>query len=686
MIMGYMHTLFIKKKLLKRGLLGIVILFVCLILAVYIISFLLGPPPLSNDQNTIYFAQNGDVIGEEKGAESRYWVDLDDMSPHIIDATLAVEDQNFYHHRGFDPKGITRALLLNVKNLSLKEGASTLTQQYARNLYLNHEKTWSRKLKEAFYTIRLEMFYDKDDILEGYLNTIYFGHGAYGVEAASRHFFNKHANELTISEAAMLAGIPKGPTYYSPLNDKERAEARQERTLHLMHAQDKISKTDLENAQQETLTYDNGLQKDDKRAAHFQDTILEAAADILSLDKASIQSGGYHIHTTINTDRQAQLHSEVNEEIDTSSDIEIGAIAMKPQTGAIEALIGGRDYDHSTFNRATKAKRMPGSAFKPFLYYTALEHNYTASTTLMSQPTTFKIAHNNSYQPSNFNDYYADAPITLAQALPLSDNIYAVKTGLFVGIDQLIETAQKIGITSDLPEVPSLALGTASVSVEEMVTAYSMLANGGLNIEPHIITKITDSDGRVVFERQKNQPDQILNPTHTFILTHLLTGMFNDQLNGYMSVTGSTIADQLTRTYAGKSGTTSSDSWMIGYSPSLVTGIWTGYDDNRTLDSVGETTYAKNIWAGFMETAHENKPAETFDVPPTVVAVKIDPQTGDIATPYCDRAVLMYYERGTEPTSHCTAHFPTDRNKGKHIVKERQEKRGFLERLFDLFH
>lgn len=649
---------------------------------IYMISFLLGPPEIISERNTIYYDQNGAIIGEEKGIESRYWIDVAEMSPNITQAVIAIEDKKFFDHNGFDLKRIMGATLLNIQSLSLKEGASTLTQQYARNLFLTHEKTWSRKLKEAFYTVRLEMYYSKEEILEGYLNTIYFGHGAYGVEAASRYFFNKSAAEISLAEAAMLVGIPKGPTYYSPLNDLEKANERQQIILDQLLEQDIISESEYSTAINEQLNYVAQQDKQTKNIApYFQDVVVKEAADILQLDQAFIKSSGYHIYTTLNSQFQQQLENMIYKNMQKTSELQAGAIALDPKTGAMQALVGGRSYEESPFNRAVDAKRMTGSVFKPFLYYAALENNYTASTKLISKPTVFTLENNETYQPSNFNHYYAEAPITLAQALALSDNIYAVKTNLFLGVEKLIESARQFGITSDLPAVPSLALGTASVSVEEMVTGYGMLANGGKQINNYTIEKIVDQYGRTVFEHKDKVGEQILDPINTFILTDLLTGMFDRALDGYMAVTGSTISDQLSRVYAGKSGTTNADSWMIGYSPTLVTGIWTGYDDNREIRSTTETAHAKNIWAEFMEAAHEGSEPQKFAIPPGVVSVRIDPSTGQLATPYCPVSRPMYFKKGTEPANHCMTHFPAGED---NIELEDHNDKGILQRLFEL--
>lgn len=668
------------RRIVLKLLFGITLFFVSGILLLYLIAFLLGPPNLLNDQKTIYYSASGDMIGEEHGVENRYWVGLEKISPNIIDATLMIEDQRFYNHNGFDIKRILGAVLKDIKTMSLKEGASTLTQQYARNLYLSHEKTWSRKLKEAFYTLRLEIFYSKEEILEGYLNTVYYGHGAYGIEAASHYFFNKEASDLTIAEAAMLAGIPKGPTYYSPQNDLERATNRQQQILAIMHEKDIISEEEYFSAKSEQLVFtDPSERKQLSIGPYFQDTVLAEAVDLLDIDQESVRSGGYQIYTTLDINLQKQLEESIVQTIHDSSKIEVGGVVVDPNNGAIRALVGGRSYEKSPFNRAIQAKRMPGSTFKPFLYYAALEHGYTATTMLMSKPTAFEIEDGQVYQPSNFNGYYANEPITLAQAIALSDNIYAVKTNMYLGVETLVETARKFGITSKLPSVPSLALGTATVSVEEMVSGYSMLANGGYSIDGHTIEKIVDREGRTVYKRDDSSQKHVLDPQKAFILTQLMTGTFDESLNGYMSVTGSSIVDNLTRTYAGKTGSTDSDSWMIGFSPSLVAGIWTGYDDNRSITSVPERSYSKEIWSTFMEQAHQAIPEEHFEAPDGLVAVPVDPTTGLRATPHCPTSTVMFFEKGTEPEFYCNEHFYGDE------LEHNDKEKGLFRRWFEVF-
>lgn len=674
----------LKKHFFIKITIGFLLLLLSLVVGVYLVSFLLGPPDLAPQQNTVLYSEAGEVIGEENANGIDDWTALDEMPDTLTQSTLLAEDQHFYQHHGFDMKRILGALWTDLKTMSLKQGASTLTQQYARNLYLSFEKSWTRKLQEAFYTIRLEMFYDKDEILEGYLNTIYYGHGAYGIASASEHYFDKPVTELSVAETTMLAAIPKGPTYYSPFSNPENAEKRQNWILRLLRDHQVINEKEFQQADQEKLEFnDPDEKKQDKQAPYFADAALQEAASLLDLDQEQVRAGGYQIYTSLDSKQQKQLKKNKDAVFEEDSDMEIGAIAMDPDDGGIRALLGGRNYQDSSFNRAIKSNRMPGSAFKPFLYYGALENGYTPATMLMSKPTTFKLEDGQEYKPNNFNGYYADKPITLAQALALSDNIYAVKTGLFLGVDNLIDTARDVGITSKLPEVPSLTLGTAATSVEDMVNGYGVFANNGQETSAHTVEKIADRKGKVLFERDDDQGKQVLDEKQTFILTQMLTGMFDRSLDGYMSVTGSTIADQLSRTYAGKSGSTDSDSWMIGYSPDLVTGIWTGYDDNRTIEKVKEKAYAKEVWARFMEDAHKKVPRHGFAAPADIVKVAIDPETGKRATRYCEHSRDMYFEKGTEPTEYCNEHLPEGKKDRTEEKQDEKDKKGPLKKLFD---
>lgn len=619
---------------------------------------ILGAPPLAVPQSTLFFASDGTLLGESNSGQKRYWVPLDKISPDLVNATLSVEDKSFYAHHGFDYKRIAGAIIADIKAFSKVQGASTITQQYARNLFLEHDKTWKRKLHEAFYTIRLEMNYSKKEILEGYLNTIYYGHGAYGIQAASQFFYGKDASELTLAEATMLAGVPKGPGYYSPLASEENAKKRQAIILNTMVTNDYIDKKLAEETKSIPLTI-IGKHPDSQVeiAPYFQDAVRNALKNQLKLDDRTIALGGLKVYTTLDPKQQEIAERQVQEKIASESEIQVGLVAMDPKNGYVRAMVGGRNYEESNFNRAVQAIRQPGSTIKPLLYYAALTQGFTPASTMRSELTTFQFDEGrDTYTPHNFNNKYADGEITLAQALAVSDNIFAVKTHLFLGADTLINTVKEFGISTKMDNVPSLALGTSGVRVIEMANAYSMFANGGLKVHPTLITKVEDYNGNVIF-KHKNESTKVLDPAKTYVMTQMLTGMFDPRLNGYATVTGNSLVKQITRPYAGKSGSTETDSWMVGFSPQLVTAVWTGYDAGKPITLVAEKSYTKNIWAQFMEEALAGKPVKAFKPPKDgVVGVYVNPENGKLATKDCPVRRFTYFVTGTEPTEYCTEH------------------------------
>ena len=649
---------------------------------VLIYAKILGPPPLAVPQSTLFYADDGTVIGESDNGQKRYWVELDQISPHLVDATISIEDRKFYSHHGFDYKRIAGAVIADIKAMAKVQGASTISQQYARNLFLAHEKTWKRKLLEAFYTIRLEMNYTKNEILEGYLNTIYYGHGAYGAEAASQYFFGKKAGDLTLGEAAMLAGVPKGASIYSPFNSLENAKGRQKLILRTMVATDKITKQEADQALNEQLTFvGKHLHTKTKIAPYFQDAVRHVLKTELNLDDRIIELGGLKVYTTIDTKQQEIAEQTVERSIAKESEIQIGLVAMDPKTGYVRAMVGGRNYEESPFNRAVQAVRQPGSTIKPLLYYAALEKGFTPSTVMRSEQTTFRFDDERpDYSPKNFNSQYANGDITMAQALALSDNIFAVKTHLFLGENTLIETAKKFGLTTKMANVPSLALGTSGVRVIEMANAYSILANGGKKVSPIVIKRVENHQGDIIYEHNK-EAVPILQPELAYVMSQMMTGIFDPKLNGYTSVTGSTVINDMTRAYAGKSGTTDTDSWMIGFSPELVSAVWTGYDKGKNITSSADKSYAKKIWVHFMEDALKGKPAKGFKAPKGTVGVYINPINGKLATANCPIQRFTYFVSGTEPTEYCTDHLLYQEEKPE--KKEKKPKKPWYKKLFN---
>lgn len=645
--------------------------------ALLVTLYLLGPPTIAHDKEITIVDQSGTIISEE----TQVIDDMNKLPDYLIEGVILAEDRHFYEHFGIDLRGIARALLRNLESGKLKEGASTISQQLARNLYLSHEKTWSRKVKELYYTIRLEMFYSKDQLLTAYLNTIYFGHGAYGISEASQFYFGKDAADLSLAEATMVIGIPKGPTYYSPYNNIERAKERQHFILEKLLHKKMITEADFYQATGEDLAFKEVKEARNSSVDYFIDYVFAEALEQLSLTKETLLAKNARITTTL--DYTLQENSELkleNESLD-ESELEVGIISLDQATGAIRQMIGGSDYVASPYNRAVYSKRMVGSTFKPFLYYTALEHNFTATTMLTSEPTAFMIDEE-VYEPSNYNGYYAYKPITLAQALALSDNIYAVKTQLFLGADVVVDMTKQLGITADLPKVASLALGSASIPLLEMVQAYAVLANGGYEVNPFAIEKITTEEGDILYERKVTPRRKLLDQGKSFLMTHLMTGMFDRRLNDYMEVTGSSIIDDLHHEYAGKSGTTNSDSWMIGYSPKLVTGVWTGYDDNRPLKKTRDKALAKQTWARIMHDYHEDEEEGlSFPIPENIVGKVIDVESGLLATENCTSTRMTYFEAGTEPTVHCRNHLASD---DEERLIEDHDNQSFLKKVFDL--
>jgi 1A family penicillin-binding protein len=543
-----------------------------------LLAKLMGPPALLVPQTTIMYAADGSKIGEiNNGGQNRYWLPLEKIDKDVISATISIEDKSFYKHNGFDLKRIAGALLADLKAGAKVQGASTITQQYARNLFLTHDKTWRRKFQEAFYTLRLEMSYSKDEILEGYLNTIYYGHGSHGIQSASRYYFGKNAEDLTLAESSMLAGIPKGPSYYSPISHEENAKKRQGIILNSMADDGTIKKGAVKKASSEKLIFVREKEEEVATIApYFQDAVMRALKKELNINTNSIQFGGLRIYTTLDPNMQEVAEHTIENRIIDNSGIQTALVAMDPRSGDVKALVGGRDFKESSFNRALQARRAPGSTFKPFLYYTALENGYTASTPIKSEPTTFAMADGvTNYKPKNFKNRYANDFITMAQALALSDNIYAVKTNLYLGPDKLVKTAKKFGIKSELAGIPSLALGSKAVGVLELTNAYGVFANGGKKVEPVFISKITDSKGEVLYEH-KYESEQVIDTNKAFVMTDLLSGTFDEKLNDYTSVTGASINHYLTRPMAGKSGSTPNDSWMVGYAPQNLKGVWVG--------------------------------------------------------------------------------------------------------------
>ncbi len=499
-------------------------------------------------------------------------------------------------------------------------------------------------------TMEIESHYSKDDILEGYLNTINYGHGMYGIENASQFYFGKSATNLNLAEASILAGIPKAPTYYSPINDMKAAKKRQSYILKTMVNNGYITEEEMNSAYNEELII-KGVDNEENLSSvsYYKDAVLEEAKKLGILSNSLIEAGGLKIYTNYDKEAQTILELNTKKNIDKDSSIQTASIMMRPEDGAIIALIGGRDYNSSSYNRATQAKRQVGSTMKSFLYYAALENGFTSSSSFISEETTFTFEDKSTYSPKNYNNKYANKAISMATAIAYSDNIYAVKTHEFLGEDALVEVAKRVGISSKLEQVPSLALGTSEMSIQELSSGYSVFANEGYKIDSHIITKIENKDGDVLYEN-KEEREKVLNSNLTFILSNLLTGTYDASFVDYNYPTAINLASRMHHTYALKSGTTETDNIYIGYTPDVLTVVWCGYDDNKEVKP-SEYKYAQNIWIDSMEEYLKDKEDSWYEMPDGVVGVMVNPITGRPASEKDKNKKIFYYLKGSEPSN-----------------------------------
>lgn len=577
---------------------------------------------------------------------SDQWIKLNEISDYLIDATISIEDKNFYKHQGFDYLRIAKSLYVNLVNRKTLQGASTITQQYAKNLFLEFDKTWERKAKEAWLTIQLESQYSKDEILEGYLNTINYG-GVYGIENASFYYFNKSASELTLAEASILAGIPKSPSNYSPILNYDKSKDRQYLVLKAMVDNKVITEEEMDEAYNTELNFHGYLENNNlKTLRYFQDAVMDELKT-LDLPSSFLETGGLKIYTTLDMNTQTILESAINNNF-TNEEMELSSIVMNPNNGEVLALAGGKDYSKSQFNRALYAKRQVGSTLKPFLYYVALENGFTESTTFTSEETTFVFSNDQTYSPANYNNKYGNKDITMATAIAYSENIYAVKTHLFLGEETLVEMLKRVGITSNLHAIPSLALGSEEITLMEMMSAYSTLASNGYKTEAHFINKIEDSNGNVLYEH-KEKKEQVLNSSLTYIMNEILTSTYNYNFIDYNYPTCYDLSSKLTNKYSIKTGTTDTDHLIFGYNPDIVVGLWSGYDDN-SYSETSDGKQIKNIWSEIVENYMKDKETSWYKLPNNVVGVLVNPISGEVANNDTKNATMFYYIKGTEPT------------------------------------
>lgn len=587
--------------------------------------------------------------------ENRRPVALNEVPPFLRHAFLAVEDHRFYQHHGINPGRILKAAWRDLTRHSLVEGASTITQQLARNAYLNQKRTLTRKIKELFYTIKLELHLSKDRIFELYLNQIYFGHGAYGLKVAAETYFNKNLPELNQAEMALLAGLSKGPAYYSPYLNPQAARKRIHEVLQRMVSCSYITPAELEIYRRQNLRLP-GLRAKKQPAPYFLSLLQDEVARIFPKEPGLIFKAGLRIESTIDPQLQHWAEQAMSQGLprlfkDASGlpQPQGALIAVNPENGEILALIGGTDFWKSQYNRATQARRQPGSAFKPVLYATALDHGYTLASQFDRTPVTYTLgAH--TYRPLDKNDEHTSGSMSLRDALASSSNVISVKLLNLVGIEPVIKAAHNLGISSHLPKLLSLALGTGELTPLELTTAYIPFANGGLKYLPTTIRRITDQNGQLLYQ-SPGRSTPVINPGVAYLVTQALTGVLKD------GGTAANIGNLLNRPVAGKTGTSEENlnAWFLGYTPELLCCVYVGCDHNERSLPGAANRIAAPIWADFMANALAERPPRDFQIPKEVVSIEICKDTGALATTFCPKKT-EFFLAGTEPTAYCAKH------------------------------
>lgn len=617
---------------------------VVVIIGLYTYAYLSPKLDLKTSGSLYLYDNQNELLYQ--GSRSNEWANLEDINENLVNAVIAVEDKNFYDHHGFDYLRIAKAMLTNIKKKSIVQGASTISQQYIKNLYLDFDKTWGRKIEEAFLTLELEVHYDKDDILEGYLNTINYGQGNMGIVNAASFYFNKKPKDLTLEEAIVLAGIPKNPAGYNPVSNYEASINRAWVVAKSMLNNGYIDENTYNNLFKEKLEIFGQTKKNNlQMIMYYQEAVLNELSTIKEVPASLVNAGGLKIYTTLDLNEQTNLEKNILEN-KPNDNVQVASVIVDPKTGAVKALTGGMNYAKSQYNRALKSKRQVGSTMKPFLYYAALENNMTMSSSFKSEETTFYLSNGKTYAPQNAGNIYASKEITMAAALALSDNIYAVKTNLFLGADKMIDVAKRTGITASLDEVASLPLGTSEINILDYATGYTTFASGGYEKDLYFIEKIEDLDGNVLYEHE-NKNTLVINPNYTYILNEMMTSTTNSAYVDYTTPTALNIAGNLTHKYALKTGSTNTDYWIVGYNPDRLMMMWMGYDDNQFVDGSIRNS-SKKIWATTIEQSLENIGDSWYELPKNVVAIPLDAVTGK-PTNDVNKATLYYYVKGTEP-------------------------------------
>lgn len=649
---------FIKKKnifILLIAIAGII----CGILAGFFLALTHDLPQISSLENfrpsaitRIYSSDR--VLIAELFAEKRDPVPLKIIPEYLKKAMITTEDRNFYTHSGIDVKGIIRAIIKDIWAGKFVEGASTITQQLAKTLFLNPKKTLVRKLKEAFLAFHLERRYTKDEILELYLNQVYFGSGAYGVESAARIFFNKSVKDLTLAECALVSAMPKAPSRYSPLVNRDLAIKRRNIVLKQMLETGIINETEYNKALNETFNLSK-KNKHSLKAPYFVEYIKDFLENIIGSSR--LYKGGLTIYTTLSYELQktaedaiakgiSDLESRMKQQGIINPDPQSALVCLDIQSGGILAMIGGKDFYKSPYNRATVARRQPGSAFKPIVYAHAIEKGFTQNMMILDAPVAFKgRKKGETWKPENFSKNY-QGEITLRKALALSKNIPAVRLIEMLGPSSVVQFGYKLGIESTLSPNLSLALGTSEVTLLELTSAYTVFPNRGKSIKPYGVMEVVDHNGRIVWHA-KPKKRLVMSRTGAAIMTDMLMAVVKEGTGKKANI--------IKRPVAGKTGTTDKckDALFVGFSPSIATGVWVGRDKFVTLGK-RETgaRAALPIWMEFMEKALADEPFQYFDIPDDVVQVHMNSTSELLENAGSPNGVAALFKKGTEPSEY----------------------------------
>lgn len=627
--------------------------------------------------------------------EHRILISYNDIPAHLKNALLAVEDRRFYGHWGVDITGVLRALYVILLTDDHIQGGSTITQQLARRLFLTPEQTLSRKIKEALTAIKLERNYSKDEIIAMYLNQSPFGSYTYGIQSASRFYFDKDTDELDIKEAATLVGLLKAPNRYNPFRNEERALMRRNIVLNSMvdygvlapEAADSIKHEPIDVVEKEENAY---------IGAYFTEMIRRYIEERYGAD--ALYNSGYTVYTTLDYEKQiageAILHDlldtlqmnveanhppddedytipvEITEDGDTLREykqIQGALVCIDNKTGGILTMVGGRDFSESKFNRAIQAQRQPGSAFKPFVFTTAIDNGFSPTYKLNDSPVVIPIGQDEEWRPHNI-DHTFRGTMTLREGLRASRNLIAIKLIMEPRVtpQQTVFYAHQMGIESALNPVPSLAIGTSEVNLLELTAAYSTFPNGGIRTKPFFITKIIDRYGNIVEERERGFQEEVLSSQTAYIMTHMLQTVVDHGTGIGARIRG------FRRPAGGKTGTTDmwTDNWFIGFVPQVTTGCWVGFDDKTKIGERGETgsTTALPVWTEFMKTVLDSVPAKNFRMPAGIVKVDVCHESGLIPNERCPKVIEEVFRFGEEPKLQC----PLD-HRGEYIPKRQRD-------------